>query len=164
VLTADKPTLTLTPGTAGPYEVTVSGHFKEAGRSDAEASYDVKVTDNSGGSDELSDKIERHLRTYRSRKGSSSAMEERNEKSHRIGHVRGPQVTFTADGVDDQLDGGLHLALRAGGVDPTIFIVLGALALAMALVLDTRLHDVKGKGKVKSYLTATVAIAFVFAL
>ena len=36
VLTNDKPTATLTTGAAGPYQLMVSGHFKEAGRSDAD--------------------------------------------------------------------------------------------------------------------------------
>jgi hypothetical protein len=36
------------------------------------------------------------------------------------------------------------------------------MALAMALVLDTKLVDLKGKQK--SYLTASVAIAFAFAI
>ena len=44
------------------------------------------------------------------------------------------------------------MALRPGGLDPVVFIVLGALAILMALVLDTRLVDLKGKQK--SYLTA----------
>ena len=68
-------------------------------------------------------------------------------------------MTFTADGVDEQLDGGLDGGAAPGGLDPVIFIVLGALAILMALVLDTRLVDLKGKQK--SYLTAAMAIAFV---
>ena len=74
--------------------------------------------------------------------------------------MRGPQVTLTADGIDDQLEGGLSVALRPGGLDPIVFIVLGALAILMALILDTRLVDLKGKQK--SYLTAGMAIAFSF--
>jgi hypothetical protein len=162
VLTSDKPSVTLTTGTSGPYELLASGHFKEAGRSDAEASYNLKVTDNSGASDDVSGMIERKLITIRSRKGSSSSVQELTEEKHRLGHVRGPQVTITADGVDEQLESGLSVALRAGGLDPIVFIVLGALAIAMALVLDTRLVDLKGKQK--SYLTAATAIAFCFSM
>jgi hypothetical protein len=140
----------------------VSGHFREAGRSDAEATYNIKASDNGGGSDEVSGEIARKLVTIRSRKGSSSSVQEMTEEKHRLGHVRGPQVTITADGVDEQLEGGLTVALRAGGLDPVIFIVLGALAIALALVLDTRLVDLKGKQK--AYLTAAMAIAFCFSM
>jgi hypothetical protein len=162
VLTNDKPTTTLITNTSGPYQLDVAGHFKEAGRSDAEASYSIKATDNGGGSDEVSGTIERKLVTIRSRKGSSSSVQERDEQKHRLAHVTGPQVTLTADGVDEQLETGIHVVLRPGGLDPIIFIVLGALAIAMALVLDTRLVDIKGKQK--SYLTAATAIAFAFSI
>jgi hypothetical protein len=43
-----------------------------------------------------------------------------------------------------------------------VFIVLGALAVLIALVLDARLFDVKGKQK--PYLTAATAIAFSFSM
>ncbi len=161
-LTSDKPSATVNTGTSGPYELMVSGHFKEAGRSDAEASYTIKATDNGGGSDDVSGEIARKLVTIRSRKGSSSSVQEITEEKHRLGHVRGPQVTLTADGVDEQLEGGLQVALRPGGLDPIVFIVLGSLAILMAIVLDTRLVDVKGKQK--AYLTASTAIAFAFSL
>jgi hypothetical protein len=161
-LTNDKPSVTVTTGASGPYELMVSGHFKEAGRSDAEATYSIKATDNGGGSDDVSGEIARKLVTIRSRKGSSSSVQELNEEKHRLGHVRGPTVTLTADGVDESLDGGLQVALRPGGLDPIVFIVLGALAILLGIVLDTRLVDIKGKQK--AYLTAATAIAFAFSL
>ena len=162
MLTSDKPSATLTTGASGPYELMVSGHFKEAGRSDAEASYAIKATDNGGGSDEVSGEIARKLVTIRSRKGSSSSVSEQTEQKHRLGHLRGPQVKLTADGVDDQLEGGITVALRPGGLDPIVFIVLGALAILMAIVLDTQLVDAKGKQK--AYLTAAMATAFTFSI
>jgi hypothetical protein len=162
LLTSEKPTATLTTGTSGPYDITVIGHFKEAGRSDAEAGYSLKATDNGGSSDEISGAIKRQLHTYRSRKGASTAVEEHTEITHALPHVVGPQVTLTADGVDEQLQGGLTVQLRKGHFNPWLFIVLGALAVLMAVVLDTRLVDVKGKQK--AYLTAAVAIAFVFSI
>jgi hypothetical protein len=161
-LTAEQATATLTTGQSGPYELTVSGHFKDAGRSDAEASYTIKGTDNSGNSDEVSGAINRKMVTIRSRKGSSSSLHERNESTHAMPHLRGPQVTLTADANFDQLDGGLKVELRHGGLPAVVFIVLGALALVMALVLDTRLVELKSKKK--SYLTTCIAIAFLFAL
>ena len=161
-LTSDKPSITLTTGAAGPYELMVSGHFKEAGRSDAEAAYAIKAVDKGGGSDEVSGEIARKLVTIRSRKGSSSSVSEQNEEKHRLGHVIGPQVTLTADGVDDQLESGLQVSLRPGGLDPIVFIILGAIAVLIALVLDTRLVDLKGKQK--AYLTASTAIAFAFSM
>jgi hypothetical protein len=162
VLTNAKPTATLTTGQSGPYELLVSGHFKEAGRNDAEAGYIIKVSDNGGGSDEVTGSIQRKLVVIRSRKGSSSSVQEQTEEKHRLAHVRGPQVTLTADGVDEQLEGGLTATLRPGGLDPIVFIVLGAFAILIGVILDTRLVDAKGKQK--SYLTAATAIAYAFAL
>jgi hypothetical protein len=75
--------------------------------------------------------------------------------------VRGPEVTLTVDGIDEQLDGGLTVALHPGGLNPLIFVILGVVALLMALVLDVKLVDVKGK--LKGYLLPALSIAFAFA-
>ena len=160
-LTQALSTATVTPSAIGPYDVTVSGHFKDASRPEAEASYTLKVSDNSGGSDEVDGAVRRKQLNYRTRRGSSSSTMERNEQTLRLPHVRGPQVTLTTD-VDEQLEGGLKLELRRGSVNPIVFLVLGIVALLMALVLDTRLVD--WKSNKKSYLTACVAIAFTFSV
>jgi hypothetical protein len=162
VLTVGKLTTTLSTGVAGPYDLTIAGKFKQRGTSDAEVGYAIKATSNNGGSDEVSGSIKRQLVSIRSRRGPSTSLQEHTEATHRLPHVRGNQITLTADGVDDQLDGGLQVAIRRGGLDPTLFIVLGMLALLLALMLDARLVDVKGK--VKSHLTAAVAVAFAFSL
>jgi hypothetical protein len=162
MLTADKPSATLTTGRSGPYDVTVSGHLKEGSRSEAEVDYTIKGTDNNGDSDEVGGAINRKLVTIRSRKGSSSSMQEHSEATYRLPHLRGSQIVLTADANFDQLEGALKVDLRKGSLSPLVFIVLGALALVMALVLDTRL--VEPKGKQKSYLTASIAIAYLFAV
>jgi hypothetical protein len=168
VLTPDKPTATLRSGQAGPYDLAVSGRFKEGNRSEAEVDYTIKVSDNSGGSDEVSGALERKLVTIRSRKGSSSSVQEHSEASHRLPHVVGPQVTIAADLSFEQLESGLTVDLRHGSLPGQLFIILGALALAMALVLDARLVEPKAKAKgqktAKSYLTACLAVAFVFSI
>jgi hypothetical protein len=163
-LTAEKPVTTLSTGRGGPYDLTVAAHFKDAGRADAEASYSIEAKDNSGGVDKVEGEIKREQVTIRSRKGgSSSSMHERNEISHRLPDVRGAQVTLDGSGSSfDQLESGLKVELRRGSLAPVLFLVLGALALLMCIVLDTRL--VEPKGKIKSYLTASYAIAFVFAI
>lgn len=161
MMTTDRPSVTLTTGRSGPYDLMVSAHFKDSGRSDEDASYTIKATDNSGGSDEITGDISRTNEVFRSRKGSTTALAERTEQRYRLPDVRGATVKLTTDGVDEKLDG-LAVTLLKGGLPPVVFIILGALALAMGLVLDTRLVDTKGKQK--SYLTATLAIAFVFAL
>jgi hypothetical protein len=169
-LTADKPTLTLTTGQSGPYEVTASGHFKDAGRGDAEVSYTLKASDNGGGSDEVSGEIARKQVTIRSRKGQSSSVQEHNEDTTSLPHVRGPEVTITGDANYEQLESGLKLELRHGGSLPRALpLALALLALLIAVVLDTRLVEPKLPGKqkqksAKSHLTACFAIAFVFAL
>ncbi|HEX4458483.1 MAG TPA: hypothetical protein VIA18_10965, partial [Polyangia bacterium] len=160
-LTTAQSTATVTPSAIGPFDVTVSGHFKDTSRAEAEASYTLKVSDNSGGSDEVDGAVRRKQMTIRSRRGSSSSLLEQNEQTQRLPHVRGPQVTLATD-VDEQLDGGLHLELRRGSVNPVVFLVLGILALLMALVLDVKLVD--WKSNKKSYLVASVGLAFAFAV
>jgi hypothetical protein len=163
-LTAEQPSATLSPGRTGPYDVTVAAHFKEQGRNEAEAGYSLDVKDNSGGADKIEGSIKREQITIRSRKGSSSSVHERNERTHRLPDVRGAQVTINGDGSSfDQLEDGLKVELRRGSPSPTVFLVLGVLALLMAVILDTRLVE-PTKGKIKSYLTACVAIPFVFAI
>ncbi len=160
-LTTAAPSVTVTPSAIGPYDVTASGHFKDSSRAEAEASYTLKVSDNSGGSDEVEGAVRRKQLSYRTRRGSSTSTMERNEQTLRLPHVRGPQVTLATD-VDEQLEGGLKLELRRGSLNPIVFLVLGILALLMALVLDTRLID--WKTNKKSHVTACVAIAFAFAV
>jgi hypothetical protein len=170
-LTAEKPTLTLTTGGSGPYDVSTSGHFKDVGRADTEVSYSLKVSDGSGGSDEVSGEIARKQLTIRSRKGQSSSIQEHSEETRALPHVRGPEVTVAAEADFDKLESGLKVELRHGSrISPVTFLVLSVLALLMALVLDTRLIEPKLPGKqksqktAKSHLTACLAIAFVFAL
>jgi hypothetical protein len=161
-LTPDKLSADLTTGGDGPYDVTVSGRLKASGNQEASESYDLKAVDNAGTSDEVKGAITRHYVTIRSRKGSSSSLQERNENTHRLPHLRGPKITVSVDGLDEEIEGGLNVALRKGSLSPLIFIVLGALALLLALILDARLKD--AKDKLKSYLTATFAIAFAFGM
>jgi hypothetical protein len=163
-LTADKPTATLNPGKSGPYDLTVAAHFKDAGRSDAEAGYSIDAKDTGGGSDHIEGEIKRQLVTIRSKKGgASSSIQERNESTHRLPDVRGAQVTLNGEGSSfDQLESGLKVELRRGSLSPIIFLVLGALALVMCVILDSRL--VEPKSKVKSYLTASIGVAYVFAI
>jgi hypothetical protein len=160
---ADKRTATLQPGESGPYEVTVSGKFKQQGTSEIEATYKLTATGSAGGTDEIDGALKRQQVSIRSRKGGTrTSMQEHNEESHRLANARGPQLTLTVDDVSEELDGGLQAVVRRGSFDPLLFIVLGALALAMALVLDARLTDVRGKEK--SYLTAAIGVAYVFAI
>jgi hypothetical protein len=170
VLTADKPTVTLETGRSGPYDVTASGHFKDVGRSDAEVSYTLKVSDNGGGSDEVAGSIVRKQVTIRSRKGSSSSVQEHNEETSPLPHVRGAQVKIEGDVTFEQLENGLKVDLRPGAIIPKpVLLVLWIVAMLLAVVLDTRLIEPKPPGKTKvkqakSHLTACLAIALVFAL
>jgi hypothetical protein len=170
-LTTAQPSANVKVDAPGPFELAVSGHFKNAGASDAEATYTIKA-EGGGGSDEVSGSLKRanvRVRVGR-RGGTTTQLMERTEQSHRIGHVRGGQVTLTADGVDDQLEEGLLVAVRPGGPDPLYFTLLGVLAVLLALVLDARLSDPaaalapKSKAKGKTYLTASAGVALVFSL
>ncbi len=144
----------------GPYELSVGGTFKTP-TGEAEVSYTLKVTGSSG-SDEVSGEIKRSLMRMRTRKGSSTSLQERTENVHRLPTVRGGDLTLTVDGVDEQLADGLHIDVRPAGPNPLLFILLGVLAIVGALALDARLTD--GKGRIKSYLAVGVGICFGFAL
>jgi hypothetical protein len=170
-LTTQSPSATLKTDSDGPYALTVSGRFKQAGASDAEATYTIKA-EGGGATDEVSDRLERKRVSVRvgRRGGTSTQLQEHTEKSHRLPGVRGSEVKLTADGVDDQLEEGLTIALRSGGPSPLLFTALAVLALLLALVLDSKLVDpatLTGKSKskgVRTYLTAAVAVALVFSL
>lgn len=160
-LTASQAQATLTTGKSGPYDLVVSGQFKQAG-GDADASYTFTLTDNAGGSDRVSGDIERQNVVIRSRKGTHSSLEEHNEATYRLAHVRGPKIVIRAEeGVDEQLTG-LTVALYRGGLPAALLLALGLLATLLALVLDTRLIDEKGKNK--SYLTVAMGVALAFSL
>jgi hypothetical protein len=147
----------------GPYELTVSGHFKQQGMSEAEANYSLKATSGST-SDEIYGALKRSLVTTRvsRRGGTSTSLKEETEQTHRLPHVLGSDVTIATDSVDDQLEDGLTVSVRPAGIDPTMFWILGALACVLALVLDSRLTDVKGK--LRGYLAVAAGTTFMFAL
>jgi hypothetical protein len=163
---------TLETGADGPYELVVSGRFKQAGASDVEAGYSIKVEGQ--GNEQVSGSIRRALHRYRTgrRGGTSTSVEERTEAMHRLEGVRGGTLTLTLDGVDEQLDGGLEVAVRAAGPRPEIFWALCGLAVLLALILDARLvqdikeedRKVRGPKRELSYLTVVCAMLLVFAI
>jgi len=163
VLTPQQLTAKLKTPSAGPYEVVVSGHFKP-GASEAEAGYDIKA-EGGGGSDEVTGTLERKMQRVRvsRRGGTSTSVHEVTEQTHRVPHVRGNEVVVSTESVDDsQLEGGLLVEVRAGGLDPTIFLVLGALALVLALGFDGKLYDPKLKDK--TFLGVAAAVTYVFSI
>jgi hypothetical protein len=158
-LTTAQPTATLKVVGDGPYELAVGGSFKQQG-GEAQASYTIKVNN----SDEVSGSIERSLQRLRTsrRGGMSTTVVERTEEVHRLPTVRGSELTFTSDGVDEQLAEGLVIEVRPAGPNPIFFIILGVLAILGALVLDAKLVD--QKGKTKGYFAVAAAMCLVFAL
>jgi hypothetical protein len=160
-LTMAQPTSTLKVAGDGPYEIAVGGAFKQAG-GEAEVSYTIKVTGN--GSDEVSGSIKRSTQRVRTsrRGGTTTTVVEHSENVHRLGDVRGSDLSFSAEGVDDQLADGLTVDVRPAGPNPLLFIILGVLAILGSLVLDARLVD--QKGKTKGYIAVAVALCFVFGL
>jgi hypothetical protein len=161
-LTAAQPSAKLHVDGNGPFEVSVGGNFKQAG-GEAEAPYTIKV-DGGGHSDEVSGAIKRevqHVRTSR-RGGTSTQIVERTEYLHRLASAAGSELTLTADGVDEQLDNGLFVEVRAAGPNPLFFYLLGALAVLGAVALDSQLTDLKGK--LKSYLAVGAGLCYVFAI
>ena len=165
MLTTVTPTLKLDTKLDGPYELVVSGGFKQAGVQEAEINYSVKA-EGGGGTDEVSGTLKRslmHLRTSR-RGGTSTSVHEQTELRHRLPNVRGGQVTLSTEGVDDQLADGLHVAVSKAGPNPLVFLIMGALALLLAIGFDVKLYDPKSKVKAKTYLAPAAAICLVFSL
>lgn len=162
-LTAAEPRVTLKVDGAGPYEAMVSARFKQQGPGDAEASYRIEV-EGGGGHDEMAGTLNRSLMRFRAgrRGGTSTALAEHTAETHRLANVRGGELTFTIDGIDEQLDGAVTIDVRKAAPSPLLFLVLGALACLVALGFDARLVD--SRGKVKSYLTSACALCVVFAL
>ncbi len=145
----------------GPYDVTVSGQFKST-VAEGQSSYTIAASDGSSKS-EISGELKRtvsRLRTSR-RGGSSTSVAEHNEEQRRLA-VHGPDLTVSTDGVDEQLDSALLVQFRSGTVPPEWFWALGALALLLALVLDTMLSD--GKTKMRLYLSVGMGISLAFSI
>ncbi len=171
-LTAAQPKASVSTGKDGPYEVVVAGRFKHAGASEVEASYTVKI--DGVGSEQVSGSIKRSLHRFRTsrRGGMSTSLEERTEAVHRVDGVRGANLTVSTDGVDDQLDGALEVAIRSAGPRPELFWALAALAVLLGLILDARLvrdlgeedRKVRGPKREQSYLTVVTAMLLVFAI
>jgi hypothetical protein len=159
-------------GHDGPYEVVVSGHFRQAAATEVEANYTLKVVGT--GSEDISGTIKRAMHRNRTsrRGGTSISMEERTEVVHRVDGVRGSALTISTDGIDDQLDGELDVAVRSAGPRPEIFWALGALAILLALILDARLgaevreedRKVRGPRREQSYLTIVTGILLVYSI
>ncbi len=172
-LTAASPKVELETGVEGPYEILVSAHFKQAGASDVEASYSLDVQ-GQGGATKVSGELKRStVRNRTSRRGGTSVSTlEHTENVHRVPDVLGSKITIATDGIDDQIDGGLTVALRSGGPRPEIFWVLSGLSLLLALILDSRLgndlreEDRKFRGPKReiSYLTPAMGMLAVFAV
>ena len=171
-LTAAQPKATLTTDRQGPYELVVSGAFKDGGQQEVEASYTVTVEGN--GKEEVSGDIKRAMHRYRtSRKGGTSvSMEERTETIHRLDHVSGQTLVVSTDGIDDKLDGALTVGVRSAGPRREIFWTLSLLAVLLGLVLDARLatdireedRKFRGPKREMTYLTVVTAIVFVFTI
>jgi hypothetical protein len=148
--------------TTGPLELSVLGRFKSAG-GEAEASYDLKV-EGGGQSEQVSGLLKRSLMRVRTsrRGGTSTTVTEHTEQSHRLASVHGPEITVSAENVDEQLEDGLIIHARPAGPEPLVFIILGAFAVLCAIGFDARL--VEPRVKEKTYLTAASALALVFSI
>ena len=151
-----------TPSVTGPFEVTVSGHFKAVGMSEAEANYSIDAVSD-GDKETFSGTLKRivmQLRTSR-RGGSSTSLAERNENVHRLGHIHGKSITFSTEALDSQLgEDGLRLTLRQAGPPPWVFLLLAALGVLLAMGLDVKLWQPKQR----TYLTVASATALVFSI
>lgn len=156
-LTSSALTTTIKTGTTGPYDLTVSGDFKTQGMSDVEVNYDLHATSD-GTTREIEGTLKRQV--MQGRRGARS-LSERNEHTHRL-ELKGGAITFSTDGIDQELAGPLTLTLRKAGPNPMLFWILGGLAILIGLAFDARTTD--AKGRLKTYMAAGNAIALSFAI
>ena len=170
--TADQTKVTVQTGSDGPYEFVVSGRFRQAGTGDVEASYNIKVEGT--GTELVQGALKRSTHRYRTsrRGGTSASLEEHTELVHRVNGVSGGTLTLSVDGVDEQLNGELDVAVRAAGPRPEIFWGLCGLALLIRLILDSRMgvevkeedRVVRGPKREQTYLTVVAAMMLVFSI
>ena len=161
-LTAEGQSVTLKTSHAGPYELAANGHLKAGG--EQEASYGLVVT-GGGGEDRIDDSLERRVVRVRvSRKGgTSSSVQESNEKLHPLANVRGEELKVTAERLDtDKLEDGLIVEILPAGLNPIAFWVLCGIAFLLGVGLDTKLTDQKGKAR--SYLATGIGMMLVFSI
>lgn len=171
-LTAAAPKATIETGEEGPYEIVVSGHFRQAGATEVEAHYSIQVEGT--GSEEVSGVLKRALQRNRTsrRGGTTTSLVERTEMVHRVDRVRGRTLAVSTDGVDEQLDGAIEVSVRPAGPRPEVFWALGAFAILLGLILDASLvvdvreeeRKVRGPRREQSYLTVVTGMLLVFSI
>jgi hypothetical protein len=148
----------------GRYEALVSGHFKQAGSAEAEASYDIEARTGLD-AESFSGTLKRSLMRVRAgrRGGVSTTLAERTENLHRLTKTLGPQITFSTASLDPQLGPeGLTIAVRPAGPNPIVFWVLSALAVALALFFDGILTEPRARER--TYLAMAAGLALVFGI
>lgn len=161
-LGANALTQTVKTGTTGPYEITVSGHFKKAGMQEAAGNYTLNLKSGNQ-TEEIDGTLSRTLvQVHGRRGGGSSEVQEQTEHSHRLQSITGSEITFSTDGIDDALSDGLTIAVRSAGPNPLFFWIFGGLACLVAIGFDARTTD--AKGRLKTYLAAGTGIALAFAI
>ena len=159
-LTGAQLTVKLRTELSPPYELSVTGGFKDRGASDKEIDYELAVR--GGGEQTVRGALERKLfRTRASRRGGvATSVSEHNEQVHRLDKVAGPELAISTPELDGNLADGLYLAIRPAPPDPRMFLVLGVAALLLALYLDARVYD--PRSRTRSYLLPASATSVVF--
>ena len=154
--------LTVAEGNGGPYDLTVSASL-EAGGSEQQATFTVKVVGENGQATEVSDSFSSKVLQARVRKGTNTWKEQHNFVEHRLPvSLRGKELTVSTEELDKLLQGGLHLALHPSSYDPQWFFLLGIGVVLGMLFVEARLGDAKTKTHLIMASASTLVFSYWF--
>lgn len=138
--------LAIGEGQIGPYDVTVSGTVKPEAAQNANISYELVVTGESGAHTELDGEFTYAVHQARVRRGSTHWSEQHNQIEHRLPRdIGGKELTIATERVEDTLQDGLHVTVHPQSYDPNWFFIAGIFVLLAMMYVESRIGDSKNK-------------------
>jgi hypothetical protein len=143
----------------GPYDVTVSGSLKPEMSGDRKVDYSVVVTGDNNQTSELLGQFEVKVNQMRTRRGSTHWTQQHNQVEHRLpSSIRGRELSFSTESVDEVLENGLHVAVHPQSLNPLWFLITGIFVVLCMIFVESRIGD----AKTKPHLIMMSAITLVF--
>ncbi len=131
---------------SGPFDITVSGSLRPEAGGDRKADYTVVVTGDGGANQEIEGEFSVHTNQMRTRRGSTHWTQQNNQAEYRLpSNIRGHELTFSTEQVDDVLQSGVHIAVHPQSLNPLYFSLAGVLVVLCMLFVEARVGDAKHK-------------------
>lgn len=162
VLTEQNKSLKLPIGenSSGPFDITVSGSIKPEAGGERKVDYAVTVTGDNSQNTDLVGTFEVRVNQMRTRRGSTSWTQQSNQIEHRIpSSLRGRELTFAAEQIDEVLQTGLHVAVHPQSLNPLWFLIAGIFVVLGMIFVEAKVGD----AKTKTHLIMASATSLVFA-